>query len=105
MLKVILPRRCDYICQKFKSFTLECRFSPPALSVVWNVPGFNNIDLRNYQGHEVNGQPAEGSVTVSINSSMKYATYACNVLFPGGHPMVSDSVNEGTTLSHQLCIK
>lgn len=99
---MISPGDCDSICRKFTQFTLECKFSPPALTVVWILPHLNNINLSDFSGHTVYNQFAEGSVTVRVNSSMKYDSYTCNVIFPNGQLMASNTIEEeGIQLEHE----
>lgn len=101
-LRVIDPKSCREICRSFSNFTLQCSFTPPALFVHWILPDYVNVNLDTFGGHRVNdNQIKNGIVTVNIDAEMKFASYACNVVYPGGIPQVSNTVQEeGTTTVH-----
>lgn len=94
------PKECDYICLSFKdTFTLLCKFSDLPLSVTWNLPGRPFTALEGEEGHTVNAQLANGSVTVRIDAGMQYTSYACNVIYHNGSVLSSNIiVQEGTTI-------
>ena len=68
--------------------------------VLWNVANQTFVDLKNTKGFSVDEtQLSNGIVTLTVLKKI-YRSYACNVVFPGGHPIVSNSIEEefeGTT--------
>ena len=97
-LEVTYPTPCKYICRSFSTFILQCKFTPPAMFVLWNVANQTFVDLKNIIGFFVDEtQLSEGIVTLTVLKKI-YNSYACNVVFHGGHPIVSNTIEEEGTV-------
>ena len=102
-LKVTMPKLCDYICLAFSSFTLQCNFSGNPLFVNWNVPGSPFVDLSTMDGHTVDMTTiAIGHVTAHVDARRKFASYACNVVYPDGDLLTSNTIQEEGTAIYSM---